>query len=109
MSDEQKWSRDALACVLRYSGKNDGAWHDLAAEDGGALFDDRHADRLVDCYEALAGIENPGAVAELVEAARRYLEHSDSGAYRDSSGLRPGASPHAEELQGLLHQKESSE
>ena len=39
---------------------------------------------------------------QLQICARKYLQWSDSGAFRDSVGLRPGTSPMGEDLRSLL-------
>jgi hypothetical protein len=40
--------------------------------------------------------------SNLARTAAAYLAHSDNGQYRDSAGLRPGASPHAEDSRAAL-------
>lgn len=42
-------------------------------------------------------------VKELEESARDYMAHTNSGMYRDKTGMRPEPSPQYERLFNLLH------
>ena len=104
MTDEQKWTPEPWYVIpnpewpgarSRVARSPDEPWANFAeiCYPGNA-----NARRIVRCVNALAGIENPGAVRELVEAARAAVSDLDG--------------PKWERLQAALEaldQKDSSE
>lgn len=86
MTDEQKWTPEQWHVIPCPQWRNGLARIDRDPSVPWANFAEiayasrANAHRIVACVNALAGIEDPGAVAELVEAARLYAEH-DSPKY----------------------------
>ena len=74
--------------------RNRNAWDRMGAELREAL---SVAEEVVEENEQLRE-----QLRQLQVCARKYLRWSDSGAFRDSVGLRPGTSPMGEDLRNLL-------
>lgn len=77
----------------------------IALEVGAMFAEDQHKFNALHRRYVERGIENTelrAQVEALKTVAKRYLDHSDSGTYRDASGLRPGTSPPGEDLRAAL-------
>lgn len=114
MTDEQKWTPEPwsldsenihIGSIATLHGDAEG-WREIWAPWSGGMTDQNaNAERIVTCVNALAGIENPSAVRELVEALKDIATSDERGIC--DSGY--GAQRVAVDALTALDQKEGGE